>query len=245
MRTPRFYTKQTLNEDQSILLDQAPSHHLVKVLRSKPGLELLLFNGDGKEYRAVFEQEENRLARVYISDSREPQRESDLKVHLGQGISRGERMDLVMQKSVELGVQTITPLWTSRSQVQLSGKRLEKRLSHWRGIVTSACEQSGRVELPDLQACSNIRDWISTGTGEDTGIILDPGATQTLKDIEPTQRARVLIGPEGGFDDEEIESASAAGFQRVRLGPRVLRTETATLATLTAIQLLWGDLGEA
>ena len=242
MRTPRFYTRQALSKDQLVLLEETPSHHLIRVLRSKPGSTVLLFNGDGFEYKAVYEGDENKLARVQICNAKQPQRESRLHIHIGQGISRGERMDLVMQKSVELGVQAITPLWTRRSQVQLVGKRLAKRLSHWQGIVVSACEQSGRVRLPSLYPAHGLPEWINACAESETRLVLDPEADQVLTDIAPMQQARVLIGPEGGLEGSEIEKAVAAGFSRVKLGPRVLRTETAALATLVAMQTLWGDL---
>jgi len=242
MRTPRFYTNQALHKNQSVLLEQTPSHHLIRVLRSKPGSTVVLFNGDGCEYQAVYTEDEDKLARVLIASVAEPVRESRLRIHIGQGISRGERMDLVMQKSVELGVQAITPLWTRRSQVRLDEKRLAKRLSHWEGIVVSACEQSGRVQLPSLSSACGLQDWLNTRNENDTSLVLDPAAEQVLSDVRPNQQVRVLIGPEGGLEDSEIEKAVGAGFSRVKLGPRVLRTETAALAILAAMQTLWGDL---
>ena len=241
MRIPRFYTAQTLAAPQSVVLEPAPSHHLLKVLRGQPGDPVLLFNGDGKEYHAILESGEGKRAHLGISSATEPQRESRLRISLGQGISRGERMDLVVQKAVELGVTQITPLWTRRSQVQLSGQRLDKRLSHWRGIVQAACEQSGRVYLPVFNQPVGLADWLATTAREAPGILLDPEADATLHEIEPLTHTQVLIGPEGGLEQEEVEFAVAAGFRRVRLGPRILRTETATLATLAALQALWGD----
>ncbi len=242
MRIPRFYTEQALAPQQTVVLEPAPSHHLLKVLRLQPGDPALLFNGDGKEYRAVLESSKGKQAYLAVGGTSEPLRESRLHISLGQGISRGERMDLVVQKAVELGVNEITPLWTRRSQVQLSGQRLDKRLEHWRGIAQSACEQSGRVRMPACKPALALADWLGNSGSEGRGIILDPEAVATLRDIEPLTRVRVLIGPEGGLEQEEVQSAAAAGFQRVRLGPRILRTETAALATLAALQTLWGDL---
>jgi 16S rRNA (uracil1498-N3)-methyltransferase len=190
----------------------------------------------------VYEGNEDKLARVHIASAHEPLRESRLHIHIGQGISRGERMDMVMQKSAELGVQAITPLWTQRSQVQLDGKRLARRLSHWEGIVVSACEQSGRVQLPSLTPACSLPEWLSTRIENETRLVLDPEAEQVLKDITPMQKVCVLIGPEGGLEGSEIEKAVANGFNRVKFGPRILRTETATLAILAAMQTLWGDL---
>ncbi len=242
MRTPRFYTNQVLRKNQSVLLEQMPSHHLIRVLRSNPGSTVLLFNGDGCEYQGVYEGNEGKLACVNISSEHKPQRESGLRINIGQGISRGERMDMVMQKSVELGAQAITPLWTSRSQVQLDGKRLAKRLSHWERIIVSACEQSGRTHLPSLAPASNLDEWLNTRTADETCLVLDPNADQVLTDIDPAPNVTILIGPEGGLEDGEIEKAVSNGFLGVKLGPRILRTETATLAILAAVQTLWGDL---
>lgn len=240
MRVPRFFTRQPLSPQQAVTLEEAPSHHLLRVLRTPPGATVILFNGDGSEYQAVLAASEGKQARLTVTTASRPQRESSLVIRLGQGISRGERMDLVMQKSVELGVREITPLWTQRSQVQLSGKRLDKRLSHWGGIVTAACEQSGRVQLADLHPCARLADWLgSDATG--TQIVLDPDASLTLAGIDQPDEVRVLIGPEGGLERSEIEMAAAAGFIPVRLGPRILRTETAAMATLAAMQTLWGD----
>jgi 16S rRNA (uracil1498-N3)-methyltransferase len=240
MRVPRFYTTQSLVVNQAVLLEASPSHHLLKVLRAKAGDPVILFNGDGHEYRAFLQGSEGKLARIAVTGMSTPQRESGLHISLGQGISRAERMDLVIQKAVELGVAEITPLWTRRSQVQLSGQRLEKRLSHWRGILLSACEQSGRVHLPQLHTATRLDGWLGA-PAEGLRLVLDPQASRVLHDIEPQIRVEILLGPEGGFEDGEMESALAAGFAPVRLGPRVLRTETATLAALAALQTLWGD----
>jgi len=242
MRIPRFYTAQPLAVNQTLVLETSPSHHLLKVLRARPGDPVTLFNGDGNEYQANLEGSEGKLARLAVTSVTTPQRESGLHISLGQGISRGERMDLVIQKAVELGVAELTPLYTRRSQVQLTGQRLEKRLTHWHGIMLAACEQSGRVRLPELNAASGLEDWL---TNPVTGLrlVLDPEADKVLHDIEPQNTVQLLLGPEGGLEEGEVKRASAAGFQPVRLGPRILRTETATLATLSALQTLWGDFG--
>lgn len=242
MRVPRFYTPQPLAVEHDLILETAASHHLLKVLRARPGDALILFNGDGNEFRATLDGSEGKLARLQVTGVTAPKRESGLHISLGQGISRGERMDLVIQKAVELGVSEITPLWTRRSQVRLTGPRLEKRLSHWQGIVIAACEQSGRVRLPTLHPDNSLDSWLDTGPAG-LGLVLDPGAGQVLHEFEAQTRVRILLGPEGGFESAELELARAAGFQAVRLGPRILRTETAALATLSALQTLWGDFG--
>ncbi len=224
------------------MLEEATSHHLLRVLRLTAGESLLLFNGDGKEYQAVLKESANKQARILVENSRQPERESKLHITLGQAISRGERMDFVLQKSVELGVESIAPLWTKRSQVQLSGKRLEKRLSHWRGVIRSACEQSGRVCLPKLHNPAKLPDWHSINRKQSLQLVLDPAASLQLSDLIPAREIRILIGPEGGLEGEEISMAEESGFKRIRLGPRILRTETAALATVAAVQALWGDL---
>jgi 16S rRNA (uracil1498-N3)-methyltransferase len=238
----RFYTEQSLSPGQRLILEETSSHHLLRVLRLKAGESLLLFNGNGKEYRAILEEADKKQATVLVQDSRQPDRESKLHITLGQGISRGERMDFVLQKSVELGVRSITPLWTKRSQVQLSGKRLEKRLNHWRGVIRSACEQSGRVYLAKLHSATKLPDWYSVSRKQSLQLVLDPSASLQLSDLTPARDIRILIGPEGGLQSDEISMAEASGFKRIRLGPRILRTETAALATVAAIQALWGDL---
>jgi 16S rRNA (uracil1498-N3)-methyltransferase len=238
----RFYTERSLSPGQNVILEEATSHHLLRVLRLKAGESLLLFNGDGKEYQAVLKESANKQARILVENSRQPERESKLHITLGQAISRGERMDFVLQKSVELGVESIAPLWTKRSQVQLSGKRLEKRLSHWRGVIRAACEQSGRVCLPKLQHPAKLPDWHSINRKQSLQLVLDPAASLQLSDLIPAREIRILIGPEGGLEGEEISMVEESGFKRIRLGPRILRTETAALASVAAVQALWGDL---
>jgi 16S rRNA (uracil1498-N3)-methyltransferase len=242
VRLPRFYTERTLSAGQSVTLEETSSHHLLRVLRLKAEESLLLFNGDGGEYRAVLKEVDGKRARVLVQEVTRPERESPLQIDLGQGVSRGARMDLVLQKSVELGVDSITPLWTKRSQVQLRGARLEKRLSHWQGIIRSACEQSGRVYLPELHAATGLENWYRDEAGPSLQLVFDPTATLHLSDLRPEKVIRILVGPEGGLESEEISWAEDSGFTRVRLGPRTLRTETAALASLAAVQTLWGDL---
>ena len=241
MRVSRFYTDQHLAEGNRLTLDKDSSHYLLHVLRLKPGNALVMFNGDGYEYNAQLEEATKKQATIHILEQLSPRRESPLHIEIGQGIARGERMDFVLQKSVELGVSSVTPLWTQRSQVQLDEKRLTKRLAHWQGVVVSACEQSGRLRLPDIRPPADLGDWLDT-PAEGLSLVLSPGSGKTLKDLQPASHVRVLIGPEGGLEEGEVQAAEAKGFQTIGLGPRILRTETAALATLTALQVLWGDL---
>jgi 16S rRNA (uracil1498-N3)-methyltransferase len=241
MRVPRFYTDQALRDSHTLSLEQEPSHHLLRVLRLRRGDPLVLFNGDGRDYRARLAGISGTRAIVDIVDVFEPGRESPLRIELGQGISRGERMDFALQKSVELGIGAVTPLWTARSQVSLTGARLEKRLNHWRGVMRSASEQSGRAVIPILRNALALEEWCRENTAE-LRLVLDPEAPLPLRDLPRPDSVSILVGPEGGLEAEEIGLAEARGFRRVRLGPRILRTETAALAALTAVQTLWGDL---
>lgn len=243
MHVPRFHTEQILRPGETLLLEQAASHHLLRVLRLQPGEALRLFNGDGHEYHAIVETGEAQQARVRIQHREQPQRESQLHIELGQGIARGDRMDFVLQKSVELGTASITPLWSRHTRVQLKGSRLQRKLQHWQGVMRSACEQSGRLQLAQLHTPARLETWCSETTENTLQLVLDPRAESGLQELQPARKVRLLIGPESGLDDTEIHLAAEAGFRPVRLGPRVLRTETAALAAITAIQVLWGDLG--
>lgn len=244
MRIPRIYTQQTLSTDSRIELEANAGHHVARVLRLRAGATLVVFNGDGSEYAAVIEAVKGGSVQARIGTQHWPARESGLSLSLGQGISRGERMDYTLQKSVELGIRQVTPLWTRRSQVRLKAGRLEKRIQHWRSVARSACEQSGRLILPVVDDATTLDDWCRQSDSHGLCLVLDPAAGQTLSDLKPaTSTIRLLIGPEGGLDEKEIRSAKDYGFTAVRLGPRILRTETAAVAALSALQTLWGDLG--
>ena len=226
---------------EAVSLAEKPSHHLTKVLRLETGDPVIVFNGDGYEYPGIIVEIHAKSVAVKIQAQDQPGRESELSIELGQGVSRGERMDFVLQKSVELGVTRVTPLWTDRCQVKLDGSRLAKRLAHWTSIIHSACEQSGRTAVPQLQHPTTLASWTRL-TDKQLGLVLDPTATRNLREITPARDIKLLIGPEGGLSDEEISTATGFGFIPVRLGPRILRTETAALASVTALQTLWGDM---
>jgi 16S rRNA (uracil1498-N3)-methyltransferase len=224
-----------------ITLETAPARHLTQVLRLKTSAEVLLFNGDGRDYLASLIDADRRQTRLAVLEQTAVESDPVLQLHLGLAISKGERMDFALQKSVELGVSTITPLLTRHGNVRLSAERLDKRLAHWSGVMISACEQSGRRRLPRLNPCSGIEAWLASATGS-TGIMLDPAATRTLDTVpSPNGGLSLLIGPEGGLSNEERMRAEALGFLGIRLGPRVLRTETAPMAAIAAAQMLWGD----
>lgn len=240
MRISRLYIPVSLNVGQSISLDEDSAHYLRSVLRLKQDAEIILFNGQGGEYLATLTEVSRKTVRVNIDQWLERSVESSLLINFGLGISRGDRMDWAVQKSVELGVNTITPLLTSRCNVQVKADKEAQKLSHWQKIAQHASEQSGRTLVPALNPIVELEKWITTQQG--LKIFLDPYAEHTLKQLQPEQNhVTLLSGPEGGFTQTEREQAKAAGFIPVSLGKRILRTETAALAALAAVQMLWGD----
>ena len=242
MRLTRVYVDAPLAAGTRITLEGGAARHLTRVLRLRVGEALTLFNGSGGEYAASIEQSQGGRVAVAIDGQRAIERESPLALTLAQGVSRGERMDLVVQKATELGVSGLVPVLTERSVVRLTAQQAERRLNHWRAIAVAACEQSGRNRLPAIAAPVPLKDFLRSGT-DGTRLLLSPGATATLGDVPRVVTAvTVLIGPEGGLAQAEQEAAVAAGFKPVRLGPRVLRTETAAIAALTLLQREFGDL---
>lgn len=241
MRTIRLYQPGPLTPGQSVALCEDAANHAGKVLRMQAGEALELFNGDGNNYAAVIIEVGKKQLVVDIQSSSENPIESPLKLHLGQGISRGDRMDFAIQKAVELGVSEITPLFTERCGVKLDADRLEKKREQWQKIVISACEQSGRSVVPPVHQPVTLEKWLGQ-PDNCLKLTLDPWTSATIKQLSPTDRLRLVIGPEGGFSDREVAATTLAGFQPVRLGPRVLRTETAALTAIAALQLQLGDL---
>jgi 16S rRNA (uracil1498-N3)-methyltransferase len=225
-----------------ITLAAEASHHLAKVLRMQVGDALILFNGDGSEYPATIAAIDKRSVYVAIENVVDTTRESPLHLHLGIAISKGERMDWIVQKATELGVTQITPLYSERVEVRLQGERAEKKLAHWRGIAIAACEQCGRNKLPQIGELQNLDAWLAV-TNTDAKFVLHHRSTATLDAAAARPRSvALLIGPEGGLADYEINAAEAQNFAPLQLGPRVLRTETAPLAAIGILQFLWGDL---
>lgn len=242
MRIPRIYHPDPLIVDNEIQLTADATNHLVNVLRLKPGHPLVLFHGDDNEYSAELIMAEKRKAIALVDAKLSISVESSLKIHLGQGVSRGDRMDLVMQKAVELGVTDITPLITERCGVKLNKERWEKKTAQWQKIITGACEQCGRNRIPLLHPPTELADWISESTNQ-LRLTLHPKAEKSIRHLRVLPAGvRLLIGPEGGFSDQEVYLTEETGFQTIQLGPRVLRTETAALAAISALQALHGDL---
>ncbi len=242
MRIPRIYYPHTLAAETQIELESDAVNHIANVLRLKAGHPIVLFNGDGNEYSAELADVAKRKVVVSVDAKLSISVESPLSIHLGQGISRGDRMDFVLQKSVELGVTKITPLITERCGVKLSDDRWQKKHDQWQKIIQGACEQCGRNVLPELAEPVTLQQWLGQSTNQ-LRLTLHPRAEQTIKNLAvPTEGVRLLIGPEGGFSDQELYQTEEAGFQTVRMGPRVLRTETAALAAISALQSQFGDL---
>lgn len=244
MTAPRFYCPDDLHGRQRFDLPEQAAHHAVRVLRLKAGDALVLFDGRGGEFEAVIEQIAKHSVTVTVSVRREKERESPLIVTLAQAISAGEKMDYTLQKAVELGIGAIQPLASERSVVRLAGERAEKRVQHWQNVVIAACEQCGRNRVPAVAPIMPLETWLANQGEHTLRLMLAPDAERALRDLPPSQGpVTLLIGPEGGFSPNEIKAAQTAGFLSIRLGPRVLRTETAALAALAAMQTLWGDFG--
>ncbi len=243
---PRLLVDAPLSVGSEFALPADKAHHLKSVLRLTAGAPLRLINGDGREYAATIthaQRNDNRNdVRVAIERSYTPERESPLTLTLAQGIARGDRMDFAVAKAVELGVSTIQPLFTARGQIKLGGARLQKKQAHWQRVAESAAEQSGRLAWPRVASALALADYLQTAP-HGLRLVLAPQAETGLNALARADNVTVLIGPESGLSDSEIETATAAGYTPLRLGPRVLRTETAGMAALAAIQGLWGDLG--
>lgn len=241
MRIPRTFTPQALGADRAIVLEPDPSHHLARVLRFGVGASLILFNGKGGEYPAEITAVGKKQVEVKTGERRDVDLESPLNIHLGIALSRGERMDHVVQKSTELGVHTITPLFTERTEVKLKADRAEKKLQHWQQVTISACEQCGRNRVPTIQAPQQLGDWLTVTRADRKFVLHHRADGNDLSGDAPTSVA-LLIGPEGGLGEEEIAAAQDEGYDALQLGPRVLRTETAPLVAITILQGVWGDM---
>ena len=244
MASTRLFVNHTLGSGIELQLGREQAHYLGRVLRLHDGDALTVFNGDNGEFVARIVSLRKSDAVIQIEAALEVETESPLKTHLVQGISRGEKMDFVVQKATELGVKRITPVLTEYGVVKLDPSRATKRRNHWQGIANSACEQSGRIRPPLVDAPVDLNSWFGAGAKEaDSDLILQPGAPTPLSSIAaPVTKVCLLIGPEGGFSETEYEDATIAGFAAVSLGPRVLRTETAALTAIAIAQSLWGDL---
>jgi 16S rRNA (uracil1498-N3)-methyltransferase len=243
MRLTRVYVGAPVAAGKRLVVEGSAANHITRVLRLRNGDALTVFDGSGGEFGARIEEFRKDSVVVSVKDHRPLDRESPLPLTLAQGISRGERMDWIIQKATELGASRIVPLFTKRSVVRLDEKQAERKLQHWRAIAVAACEQCGRNRIPDLAAPMDFFDVLPADSSGVTRLLLSPTGDLRIDDLQDVAKGiTVLIGPEGGLEDLEQEAAIAAGFKAVRLGPRVLRTETAAIAALTIIQRHFGDL---
>lgn len=246
MRSIRLFADAPLEPGCLLTLPANAATHAVRVLRLKAGDAIALFNGDGHEYPARLLAAGTREVLAEITSRESPARESPLHITLVQGLARGEKMDWIIQKATELGAARIVPVATGRSEVKLDAARGEKRLEHWRSVAVSACEQCGRNTLPQIEAPAELATWLTTNTPTDQTMrwMLHPEGALHPRDLQPSPSAawEFAIGPEGGFGDSDLAVLRAHGFRELTLGPRVLRTETAGIAAIAALQALHGDM---
>ena len=243
MRLNRIHCDGPLKADAIVPLPSAGAYHVARVLRMRPGAPLVVFDGSGMDYPAEITAVEGNKVLVRLRGQIPGTGESPLRITLVQGVSRGERMDWTLQKATELGVAAIAPVLTARSVVRLDEKQAAKKQIHWQAIAVGACEQCGRSRIPAVGTPMSLREYFGTVRKDGMRLVLSPSAPGSLAGIASLPaKVELLIGPEGGLDDDEITAAQKAGFMPVRLGPRVLRTETAAVVAMTVLQALWGDL---
>lgn len=240
MRIPRVHSLQPLVAGAVIDLDEGPSRHLGAVLRMQSGQPVEVFDGAGLAFAALIEHVGKRQVQLRLGELLPAGPESPLFTELGIGVSKGERMDWVVQKATELGVSRISPLITSRTEVRLGGERADKKLEHWRQVAISACEQCGRNRVPEIVPTQPMSDWLALVQADQKRVLHPFNAAPMAAEPRPA-RVALLVGPEGGLSEEEVAQAQRQGFLATALGPRVLRTETAPLAVLSVMQYLWGD----
>ncbi len=241
MRIARIFTPEPLQAGTTVYLDDNAAQHVGKVLRMQVGQAVSLFNGDGFDYPAILVDVSKKSVQVDIGNASPNRTESPLAIVLGQVLSRGDRMDYAIQKSVEMGVARIVPLVSERCEVKLKGDRENKRVKHWQSVAISAAEQCGRAVVPEVAPVCTFEDWLAQTADFDLRLVLHHRTAQSLTGLDKPSRLALMIGPEGGLTEDEIRIAEAAGFLPAALGPRVLRTETAPVAAMAVCQWLWGD----
>lgn len=246
MRISRFYLPENYHDNRTLELSKEQAHYALTVLRLKDGHQIEIFDGQGRYASAIIHHTSRRSAKVEIGQIQQANNESPLQTTLVQGISKGDRMDFSLQKSVELGVTAIQPVFTERVDVKLKDDKLEKRRQQWQSIVVNACEQAGRCYVPEVLPLITLDAYLAQACQKHSqGMVCDPYAAQTLNNIPPPKPDRpvnILVGPEGGLTPNEVTQAVENGFSAIRLGPRILRTETAGPAMLAIAQSLWGDI---
>lgn len=240
-KMPRLYVPGVFRPGEEVVLPESPARHVTRVLRMAKGSPLVLFDGNGHEAGVCLVDVSRKQTTVSIEAVWPGSGESPLAVHLGQAISKGDRMDYAIQKAVELGVAAITPLYTERGDVRLKGDREAKKLAHWQAVAASACEQSGRAFVPPVNPPITLKAWLDA-RHEPLRLMLHLATGHLFERGERPESAALLIGPEGGLGEADVTAALAAEFVPLTLGPRVLRTETAPLVALTLLQHYFGDL---
>ena len=244
MRNPRLFTDQPLTPGDQVVLEGTVAQRLGRVLRARAGEQIALFNGDGREFAAKVLSVSKREVIVDIGAAATPQTESPVHTALGLCLSKGDRFDWAIQKATELGVGAVTPLYSERVDFSIPPDRIKKRVAHWRQIVISACEQCGRVSIPAVSSPQPLEQWVQSVAAEQKWVLHcdDHGATRSGASKEAPADAALLIGPEGGLTDHEVARACENSFGVLRLGPRVLRTETAPVVALSALSVYWGEM---
>lgn len=243
MRIPRIYHPAPLSANTEIALSEDAANHVGRVLRMSTGQKLQLFDGSNRIFDAEITRVDKKNLLVQVHGGQWEDRESPLNLHLGQVISRGDKMEFTIQKSIELGVNLITPLFSERCGVTLSGERLDKKRQQWQKIAIAACEQCGRNRIPEIREAMSLSAWCAE-QDDSLKLNLHPRARQSINTLPlPVEHVRLLIGPEGGLSSDEIAMTAGYGFTDILLGPRVLRTETTALTAITALQVRFGDLG--
>lgn len=240
MRVPRLYTSQPLRANSEVLLVDDAAHYIGKVLRLRPEDYLKLFNGNDGEYSAHIVAIDKKTVTAVLEERLESSADPSLIIHLGLGLSRGERMDYAIQKATEAGVTSITPLLTERCEVKLKGDRIDNRMSHWERVAISASEQSGRCTVPTIAIPLAFSDWVPAPRSG-ASFVLDHRGENGFSALEKPESITFLIGPEGGLSEDEVKLAQDNNFSGLRIGPRVLRTETAPVVAISIAQHLWGD----
>ncbi|SDL59851.1 16S rRNA m(3)U-1498 methyltransferase [Franzmannia pantelleriensis] len=243
MSGPRIHVAADFSVGGDVVLPEGAARHVGRVLRMRPGERLALFDGRGQEADAVLVEAERKRVVARVEAVAPGRSESPLVVHLGQAISKGDRMDYAIQKAVELGVAAITPLYTEHGDVRLKGEREAKKLAHWQAVAVSACEQCGRASVPPVHPPQPLGDWLAA-RDEALRLVLHPATDGAFESTEAAASVALLIGPEGGLSPAEVDAARHAGFSPLTLGPRILRTETAPVVALTLLQYRFGDLDQ-
>jgi 16S rRNA (uracil1498-N3)-methyltransferase len=244
VRITRVYVDSPLTPDSDVRLPESAAYHVARVLRLREGATITAFDGSGADFRCEILTVKGDDVRVRVGARSTGLAESPLRITLVQAVSRSERMDWTLQKATELGVRTIVPVLSARSVVRLDERQAEKKMRHWQAIVAAACEQCGRSVVPEVRVPQDLGRYLASSVREGQRLVLSPTGPASLAGLASVgTRVELLIGPEGGLADAELERAAASGFTPVRLGPRILRTETAGIVALTVLQSLWGDLG--